>query len=220
MSSLSVVQVLFLQGLSITLGETYSIKWELQDYQRFDCHPEDNADEAKCTARGCIWKVRTNENFNYFLQPEQMECSNILILLFQSSNFTKVPWCYYPDDYGYTVTESNVSSAGMTANIIRNKKYRSSGRPNSSDIDTLSVEIRYHTSHMLQFKVCALTLSRNLPCTHFLLTETFTPHRSGIQPQIVMRFQCHCQYPRPPRLPRARGSIRSLLPRSLLGSRS
>lgn len=38
--------------------------------------------------------------------------------------------------------------------LSRNTKYRSSGRPDSPDIDTLRVEIRYHSSDMLQFKVC------------------------------------------------------------------
>ncbi len=30
----------------------------MEEYQRFDCHPEEDADEAQCTARGCNWKVR------------------------------------------------------------------------------------------------------------------------------------------------------------------
>lgn len=53
-------QVLFLHGLSLMLGQTYVVQWDTmaEDYQRFDCHPEENADEAKCKARGCIWKVR------------------------------------------------------------------------------------------------------------------------------------------------------------------
>lgn len=80
-------------------------------------------------------------------------------LLFQPSSIEKAPWCFYPDDYGYSVTGFNETSSGMTADIVRNKKYRSSGRPNSPDIDTLRVSIQYHTSHMLQFKVCALAES-------------------------------------------------------------
>ena len=51
---------MFLRGLSLTLGKSYLVQWELEvdEYQRFDCYPEDNADEAKCKARGCIWEVR------------------------------------------------------------------------------------------------------------------------------------------------------------------
>lgn len=56
-------QVLFLKNLSLALGETYQVKWDMKpaDYDRFDCHPEEGADEAKCKARGCIWEVG-----NYF----------------------------------------------------------------------------------------------------------------------------------------------------------
>ena len=51
---------MFLRGLSLTVGETYLVQWELEpkENQRFDCHPEEHADEAKCKARGCIWEVR------------------------------------------------------------------------------------------------------------------------------------------------------------------
>uniref|UniRef100_A0A665W3A9 alpha-glucosidase n=1 Tax=Echeneis naucrates TaxID=173247 RepID=A0A665W3A9_ECHNA len=123
-----VKQVLFLSGLNLTVGETYLVQWELviEDHLRFDCHPEDNADEAKCKARGCIW---------------------------EPSSIDRVPWCFYPSDYGYKVTEMKHTSSGITVDITRNKKHRSSGRMGSPDIDTLRVEIRYHTKDMLQFKI-------------------------------------------------------------------
>ncbi|XP_028274772.1 maltase-glucoamylase, intestinal [Parambassis ranga] len=128
-------QVLFLHGLSLTLGESYFVKWELpaDDSQRFDCYPEENADEAKCKARGCIWK------------PSALE---------------QVPWCFYPKDYGYTFTAAVETNSGMTVDITRNKKYRSSGRPESPDIDTLHVEIRYHSGDLLQFKIMDPTTDR------------------------------------------------------------
>lgn len=54
-------KVLTLTDLSLTLGETYKVEWDSvsADYQRVDCHPEANADEAKCTQRGCLWNVRS-----------------------------------------------------------------------------------------------------------------------------------------------------------------
>ncbi|KAG8002120.1 Maltase-glucoamylase, partial [Nibea albiflora] len=112
----------------MAVGETYLVKWELivEEYQRFDCHPEEAADEAKCKARGCIWK------------PSHME---------------RVPWCFYPEDYGYITTATTNTSSGMTVDISQNKKYRNSGRAGSPDIDKLRVEIRYHSSDMLQFKI-------------------------------------------------------------------
>uniref|UniRef100_A0A7N6ALI3 alpha-glucosidase n=1 Tax=Anabas testudineus TaxID=64144 RepID=A0A7N6ALI3_ANATE len=89
-------------------------------------NPE-NADEEKCKARGCVWRP---------------------------SDTVHIPWCFYPEDYGYSVTAAEETNSGMTVDITRNMKYKSSGRPDSPDINTLRVEIRYHTSDMLQFKVC------------------------------------------------------------------
>uniref|UniRef100_A0A3Q2TYN7 alpha-glucosidase n=1 Tax=Fundulus heteroclitus TaxID=8078 RepID=A0A3Q2TYN7_FUNHE len=121
-------QVLFLYDLSLTLGESYTIEWDMinEDLQRFDCYPEENADETKCKARGCLWK---------------------------ESTITGAPWCYYPSDYGYAVTTPEITNSGITLDITRNMKYKSSGRPGSPDVNNLRVQIRYHTSNMLQFKI-------------------------------------------------------------------
>uniref|UniRef100_A0AAX7U1H6 alpha-glucosidase n=1 Tax=Astatotilapia calliptera TaxID=8154 RepID=A0AAX7U1H6_ASTCA len=119
-------KVLTLQNLDLILGETYVVEWKVL---RINCHPEDNADQAKCEARGCIWDV-----------------SSLL-------NFSCAPNCIYPENYGYNVTSLRESNEGMTIDIIRNTKYRSSGRPQSRDIDTLRVDIKYHSSDMLQFKI-------------------------------------------------------------------
>uniref|UniRef100_A0A3Q3A333 alpha-glucosidase n=1 Tax=Kryptolebias marmoratus TaxID=37003 RepID=A0A3Q3A333_KRYMA len=131
----SFAQVLFLHGLSLMLGETYQVQWNLkaEEYQRFDCHPEENEDEAKCNARGCIWKPSSTEH---------------------------VPSCFYPNDYGYTLTAIEETNSSITTNITRNLKYRTSGRPDSPDINNLRVEILYHTSHMLQFKIWDPTSDR------------------------------------------------------------
>ncbi|XP_062242243.1 sucrase-isomaltase, intestinal [Platichthys flesus] len=121
----AVKKVLFLTGLSLTLGETQLVQWELKP-ERFNCHPEENADEAKCKNRGCIWKQSSTEG---------------------------VPWCFYPKDFGYNIGKQVDTDSGMTLDITRNKKYGSSGRPESPDVDTLRVEIRYHSGDMLQFKI-------------------------------------------------------------------
>nr|XP_033486358.1 maltase-glucoamylase, intestinal [Epinephelus lanceolatus] len=121
-------KVMFLRGLSLTVGETYLVQWELEpkENKRFDCHPEEHADEANCKARGCIW---------------------------EPTNIERAPWCFYPDDYGYSITTSEETNSGITVDITRNKKYMSSGRPDSPDIDKLRVEIRYHSRDMLHFKI-------------------------------------------------------------------
>uniref|UniRef100_M4AS73 Maltase n=1 Tax=Xiphophorus maculatus TaxID=8083 RepID=M4AS73_XIPMA len=130
-----VKQVLFLSKLDLSLGESYIVEWEMinEELHRFDCYPEEGADEAKCKARGCLWK---------------------------ESNNAEVPWCYYPSDYGYTVTTTSETSTGMTLDITRNMKYRSSGRPDSPDANNLRVQIWYHTSDMLQFKIWDPTTER------------------------------------------------------------
>ena len=50
----------------------------------------------------------------------------------------------------------------MTFDITRNTKYRSSGRPDSPDIDHLRVEVRYHSEHILQFKVCVVVYGHHV----------------------------------------------------------
>ncbi|KAM8854558.1 sucrase-isomaltase, intestinal [Synchiropus picturatus] len=121
-------QVLILKNLSLNFGESFGIQWNSTSEEdlRFDCHPEDGADQAKCSARGCLWR------------PSAVESE---------------PWCIYPADYGYSVTGETVTDTGITLDLNRNKKYRSSGRPDSPDIDTLRVEITFHTADMLQFKI-------------------------------------------------------------------
>lgn len=37
------------------------VEWKVL---RINCHPEDNADQAKCEARGCIWDVSSLLNFS------------------------------------------------------------------------------------------------------------------------------------------------------------
>uniref|UniRef100_A0A3P8UQR8 Maltase n=1 Tax=Cynoglossus semilaevis TaxID=244447 RepID=A0A3P8UQR8_CYNSE len=124
-------KVLLLTGLSMTLGESYTVHWELRD--SLNCHPEEDANEANCTARGCIWGP---------------------------SSITGEPWCIYPKDYGYTAERVEETDSGISVNITRNKKYGSSGRPGSPDIDNLRVQITYHSSDMLQFKIWDPTTDR------------------------------------------------------------
>ncbi|KAJ0063496.1 hypothetical protein NL108_002787, partial [Boleophthalmus pectinirostris] len=140
-------KVLFLRRLGLTLGESYTVEWNqpVAEFERFDCHPEENADQAKCQARGCIW---------------------------EPSNLDKVPWCFYPNDYGYTYTSFTQTESGMTLDISRNTKHRSTNRAGSPDINNLRVEIFYLSSDMLRFKIWDPTTKRyevpvplNVPAT-------------------------------------------------------
>lgn len=141
----------------------------------------------------------------------------------QQSDIEKAPWCFYPRDYGYTVTRSTENSTGIALDITRKKTY-GSARPDSPDIDNLRVEILYHTGHMLQFKVCAcFSTCCIVPvsmCAHTLDSHVPSLTRSGIQPQNVMRFQCLCRYLPRLSLMKTRDFTVSLLPQVLSASRS
>lgn len=108
----------------------------------------------------------------------------------QPSNTDRVPWCFYPQDYGYTATATNSSASGITVDITRNKKYRSSGRPGSPDIDTLRVEIRYHSSDMLQFKVCIYLFS--LSCISLFVLLGIFPCASCFHLFFLSSLQACC----------------------------
>ncbi|KAM9318648.1 LOW QUALITY PROTEIN: sucrase-isomaltase, intestinal [Pholidichthys leucotaenia] len=135
-------KVLFLTGLDLSVGDSYVVHWEIV---RINCYPEEPATEAECTARGCIWK---------------------------ENEIADAPECFYPEDHGYTFTNAEENNSGITLDISRNKRYRSS-YPDSPDIDTLRVEITYHTSNMLQFKIFDPSTPRyEVPV---LLTRPTTP---------------------------------------------
>ncbi|XP_030650308.1 maltase-glucoamylase, intestinal [Chanos chanos] len=120
-------KVLHLKGLGLELGKDYKVSWDtvIADFERIDCHPEENSDETKCRARGCNW---------------------------QTSNVAGVPWCYFPTDYGYTASGVSETATGWQFDINRNTKY-SFERPGSPNINRLRVEISYLTGHSLRFKV-------------------------------------------------------------------
>ncbi|XP_048120689.1 LOW QUALITY PROTEIN: sucrase-isomaltase, intestinal [Alosa alosa] len=119
--------VLRLKGLGMKMGMDYIVMWNEvnADLERFDCHPEEGSDEAKCKARGCIWQV---------------------------SHLDGVPWCYFPQDYGYIASTVTEGLSGWTFDIERNIKYPSP-RSVSREINKLRVEISYLSGHSLRFKI-------------------------------------------------------------------
>ncbi|KAM4771410.1 sucrase-isomaltase, intestinal [Rhinophrynus dorsalis] len=121
-------KVIHITGLQLTLGESYTVEWNqvANDIERFDCHPEPNADESKCISRGCIWQV---------------------------SSVPGAPYCYYPSDYGYMVSKVQYSSTGITVDIIQGSRVLLRYGKISTPINTLRVDVKYHENHMLQFKI-------------------------------------------------------------------
>nr|DBA29502.1 TPA: hypothetical protein GDO54_009725 [Pyxicephalus adspersus] len=123
-------KVLHISDLQLTLGESYTVEWDqlvpggVIDSEKFDCHPEPHADERKCNDRGCIW---------------------------EPSDTPKVPWCFYPNNFGYSATDIQNTPTGITASL---------GNPSPSlrydispSIQNLHVTVTYHEDNMLQFKI-------------------------------------------------------------------
>lgn len=67
---------------------------------------------------------------------------------FQPTTAAGVPYCYYPPNAGYTVSQIQYTSSGLTADLGG-----SSPKVSPTPIDTLRLEVKYHENHMLQFKV-------------------------------------------------------------------
>ncbi|KAM4693329.1 maltase-glucoamylase-like [Discoglossus pictus] len=116
-------------GLKLTLGESYTVEWTLaesNELERFDCHPESNASEESCLNRGCIW---------------------------QATSTPKVPFCYYPSNYGYNVGNVQNAPHGMTIDLNKGSQVLPRYGRVSPPINNLRVEVKYHENHMLQFKI-------------------------------------------------------------------
>uniref|UniRef100_A0A8C3HWM7 Maltase n=1 Tax=Chrysemys picta bellii TaxID=8478 RepID=A0A8C3HWM7_CHRPI len=122
------LQVTHVTGLQLELGKSYSLEWnqELNDIERFDCHPSPNPTEQTCKALSCIWKPVSTGN---------------------------VPSCYYPSDYGYSVSQITYTSSGLSVNLNRNSNYANRAATSTTPINTLRLDVTYHDNNMLQFKI-------------------------------------------------------------------
>lgn len=125
-------KVQHITGLQLTLGESYTVEWDqlgpggITDSEKFDCHPEPNADAKKCSDRGCIW---------------------------EESSVASIPWCYYPDDYGYTVDNEQITADGIVVDLSLPSRAVQRYRAISTPINKLRLQVTYHKNDMLQFKI-------------------------------------------------------------------
>ncbi|XP_042314469.1 maltase-glucoamylase, intestinal-like [Sceloporus undulatus] len=140
-------KVAHITGLQLKLGEAHTISWNqiFRESDKFDCHPYPDATQANCQALGCIWN---------------------------SSAPSGVPYCYYPDNTGYTIDQVQYTSSGFVANIGRSQSSVRYPKQAIIPIDTLRLEVKYHENHMFQFKIYDYSNSRfevpiplNLPST-------------------------------------------------------
>jgi hypothetical protein len=92
--------------------------------ERIDCHPEFGATQERCLARGCFW------------------CS--------STPSDGTPWCFMPREQGYRVVGDITDTVkGYSATLQRIDTPSWYG----SDINTVLLEVEFHTADRLRIKV-------------------------------------------------------------------
>ncbi|XP_063997508.1 maltase-glucoamylase-like, partial [Pogoniulus pusillus] len=123
-------QVAVFGGLRLALGQSYTLRWSLAGNisDKFDCYPGLDASREACEELGCVWAEDT---------------SNL-----------DVPYCYYSSaDNGYSITELRYSASGATANLTFDQGSRKAFERATPPISTLALEVKYHSNHLLQFKI-------------------------------------------------------------------
>ncbi|XP_066063920.1 maltase-glucoamylase-like [Chamaea fasciata] len=122
-------KVAVVQGLQLRLGQSYAVTLTLgtRDIDRFDCHPGEGASPERCRSLGCVWNETTSAQ--------------------------RVPYCHYDGpDNGYVASEIRYWDTGATAAVSRE-------RDDVTDdiigdvIGNLSLQVTFHTDHLLQFKI-------------------------------------------------------------------
>ncbi|XP_058387671.1 maltase-glucoamylase isoform X3 [Diceros bicornis minor] len=120
------LQVALITDLDLVLGEAYTVEWNLKikDEEKIDCYPDENGASAEnCNARGCVW---------------------------EASNSSGVPFCYFVDDL-YSVSDIQYDSLGATAVLYLKSSY-AYALP-SIPVNSLHLNVTYHKDDMLQFKI-------------------------------------------------------------------
>uniref|UniRef100_A0A8B9I6H6 alpha-glucosidase n=1 Tax=Anser brachyrhynchus TaxID=132585 RepID=A0A8B9I6H6_9AVES len=122
-------KVVHITGLQLELGKSYTLQWnqELSINERFDCYPNQDPTKEKCEQLGCVWE--------------------------QSPSNPDSPSCYYNSDNPYSVGGIEYSSSGLVANLTLNSINARANENYTAPIGTLRLEVKYHSNHMLQFKI-------------------------------------------------------------------
>ncbi|NXP02689.1 MGA protein, partial [Thinocorus orbignyianus] len=125
-------QVALIGGLRLELGKSYSLRWTLGTSvrEKYDCDPNPDASKEKCEGLGCTWAEDTSA--------------------------AGVPYCYYSSSAnGYAVSDVTYMSLGVTATLtLKPTKSGPKSLPRAvAPIATLRLEVKYHSDHLLQFKI-------------------------------------------------------------------
>lgn len=97
---------------------------------RFDCYPEGDANEQSCVNRGCCWAKPTIEEENVHVPLD-------------------IPYCFYPNDYGYQVVNKEKTQTGYLLSLTK----KGHPGPYGNEIENLAVDVRFETKDRLHFKV-------------------------------------------------------------------
>ena len=110
-----------LSGVTLTSGMQCS---GIDPSYRFDCYPEEGANQQACQQRGCCWQAAINLGEG-------------------------VPYCFYPTDFPtYQMGTPQQTPFGYTVMLKRTTK---SYYPN--DVMQLQMDLYFETSYRLHFKV-------------------------------------------------------------------
>ncbi|NWQ99983.1 MGA protein, partial [Paradoxornis webbianus] len=129
-------KVAVVQGLQLRLGRSYSVTLTLgtRDVDRFDCHPGEGASPERCRSLGCVWNETTSA--------------------------PRVPYCHYDGpDNGYVASEIRYWDTGAAAAVNRERGDVTSD-VTGDVIGNLSLQVTFHTDHLLQFKISDATARR------------------------------------------------------------
>ncbi|XP_075742124.1 lysosomal alpha-glucosidase [Rhipicephalus microplus] len=118
--------------------------------ERFDCHPERNATEQACRARGCCWR-------NAVLGPD-------------------IPSCFYPKDYvGYRVESIASHDEG-----VRIKLTRQAPSGIDDDVQSVDVSVVYYDRDSVRITIVDSTRERFVPPLPEIPAKTFKGRRDYV----------------------------------------
>lgn len=118
--------------------------------ERFDCHPERNATEEACRARGCCWR-------NAMLEPH-------------------IPSCFYPKDYvGYRVERIASHDDG-----VRIKLTRQAPSGIDDDVQSVDVSVVYYDRDSVRITIVDSTRERFVPPLPEIPAKTFKGRRDYV----------------------------------------
>lgn len=113
-----------------------------KESDRFDCFPEDGANQKDCETRGCCWLPAKSE-------PKKKNKKDVPL---------NVPYCFYPPNYeSYSFVNISQTAFGIEAFLER--KYRS---PYPEDVKILKMIFKFETKDRLRVKVSSQPVEKKM----------------------------------------------------------